>query len=56
MLNRLGIAQEELAQQCCNENLSKEIEETKKQGNVNIHMGRVGIVASGDTGWQGDGF
>ena len=55
MLNRLGIAQEELAQQCCDENLSKEIEETEKQGNVDVREGRVGIVASGDTGWQGGG-
>jgi len=37
------------------DNLQKEIDATKEQGNIHIQDGRIGITASGDAGWQGGG-
>jgi len=42
-----------LAKRCCEENLEKEIAATIAKGNPVIHENCVGIVASGDAGWQG---
>jgi len=54
LLGKLGTLQEELAQKCCN-NLQKEINATVERGNHDTQENRVGIVASGDAGWQ-DGY
>jgi len=55
LLGRLGTIQEELVKKCCNDNLQKEIDATVESGNYETHENRVGIVASGDAGWQGGG-
>ena len=44
-----------LAKRCCDENLDKEIAATIAKGNPVIQDNCVGIVASGDAGWQGAG-
>jgi len=55
MMDKLGTIQTNLAQKCCDENLQKEIDATIAKGNYEICGDRIGIVASGDAGWQGAG-
>ena len=52
---KIGEIQTALAKRCCDENLDKEIAATIVKGNPVIQDNHVGIVASGDTGWQGAG-
>jgi len=53
--NKIGECKQELAQQCCKENLQKEVEATKASGILPGPDGCAGISCSGDTGWQGNG-
>ena len=53
--NKVGETEQLIAQQCCSENLRKEVEATKKTGTIPHKNGRVPIACSGDTGWQGGG-
>ena len=55
MMDKLGTIQETLAEKCCMDNLQKEIDATKERGNIDMRDGRIGIIASGDAGWQGGG-
>jgi len=55
MLNQLGEIQTKLAKNCCKENLQKEIDATIAKGDYETCGNRVGIVCSGDAGWQGGG-
>jgi len=55
MQEKIGEIQTALAKRCCDENLDKEIAATIEKGNPDIKDNRVGIVASGDAGWQGAG-
>jgi len=55
MQEKIGDIQTALAKKCCDENLDKEIAATIEKGNADIRDNRVGIVASGDAGWQGAG-
>jgi len=56
MQEKIGEIQMALAKRCCDENLDKEIAATIAKGNPVIQDNRVGIVASGDAGWQGAGL
>jgi len=53
--DKVGESQQRLAEQCCSENLRKEVEATIASGILPMDDGRVPIAASGDTGWQGNG-
>jgi len=50
----LGELQQTLAKSC-KEDIDKEAAATISAGESNTHQGRVGIVVSSDTGWQGGG-
>jgi len=52
--NTIGEKQQILAKQCCVSNLQNEVEATKASGILPGPDGQVGIVCSGDTGWQGN--
>ena len=55
MMDKLGTIQTNLAQKCCEENRQKEIDATIAKGNYEMCGNCIGIVASGDAGWQGAG-
>ncbi len=44
-----------MAQQCCDKSLQKEVEATIASGILPLDDGRVPVMCSGDTGWQGNG-
>jgi len=55
MMDRLGTIQTDIAHKCCENNLQKEIDATIAKGNYEMCGNGIGIVASGDAGWQGAG-
>jgi len=53
--DKVGLLQQSLAEQCCAENLQKEVEATIASGILPLVDGQVPVACSGDTGWQGGG-
>jgi len=53
--DKVGETQQNVAKQCCSENLQKEVEATNASGIVPNEEGRTPIACSSDTGWQGNG-
>jgi len=50
----VGESEQKIAQECCTENLHKEVEATTASGILPEGDGRVPVMCSGDTGWQGN--
>jgi len=53
--DKVGQSQQTVAEQCCEENLQKEVEATIASGILPDNTGRIPVACSGDTGWQGGG-
>jgi len=53
--DKVGMSEQTVAEQCCAENLRKEVEATVASGILPTDDGRVPVACSGDTGWQGGG-
>jgi len=53
--DKIGVSEQKIAEQCCAENLRKEVEATIASGILPLEDGRVPLTCSGDTGWQGNG-
>ncbi len=53
--DKIGESQQKIAEECCAENLQKEIEATIASGILPLDDGCIPIACSGDTGWQGGG-
>jgi len=50
---KIGESQQKTAQECCTENLHKEVEVTIASGILPLDDGHVPVACSRDTGWQG---
>jgi len=53
--DKVGQSQQMVAEQCCKENLKKEVEATIASGILPNEDGQIPVACSGDTGWQGSG-
>jgi len=53
--DKVGVSEQKIAQECCTENLRKEVEATIASGILPFSDGCVPVTCSGDTGWQGNG-
>jgi len=50
------MSEQTVTEQCCAENIRKEVEATIASGILPTDDGRVPVAFSGDTGWQGGGL
>jgi len=53
--DKIGVSEQKIAEQCCAENLQKEVEATIASGILPLEDGCVPLTCSDDTGWQGNG-
>ncbi len=54
--DKVGESQQNVAEQCCTENLQKEVEATIASGILPNDDGCIPVACSGDTGWQRNGL